>query len=837
MKKNALQIILVLLLVCGTLTGWTQTLVSGTIQDVATQEGLPGVSVQVKGTFVGAATDVDGNFSFKTDRPFPFTLVITSVGYTRRELIIDFEDQASNIVVFLNQNDQLMDEVVISATRRAEKITESPATVNVITEQDIENLPSFNPGELLARQKGVDFVRSGVLGTGINVRGFNNTFNAKNLQLNDGRFSTLIATGLPLGALTPVVKEDIERVETVLGPSSALYGPNAGNGIINTITKDPRSSEGTTLALGFGAQDVVSTRFRHAQVVSDRFAFKVNGEFTRGTEFDYTDSVYVVGNPLVANPNFNPGLPEGPTNNPTLGVPELELNREFESIKGDASFYYSLNEDADIILSYLGSNSNNLGVSNQGRNQIRDWQIHQIHGRYVSSRWFAQVYHTWSRTDSTYNINQRTINYYNNLAAANSDNIITAQEEQSARANSYANAIFNDHSARWNGEVQYNNTVGTTDFIVGVQVQRDMANSQGTYLLDQDGEIVVDQIGGYLQLEQMFGDNGWKGVLSGRADYHSIYDFNFVPKAALLKIGERGTWRLTYGIGIAAPTILNLEGNLFGGLILGNSEGFTLTDGRQIDALEVERTQTIELGYKGSVAQKLFVDANAYFNISEDFISPLTPLFTSEAVVATRGGEPIANLNPSGVVFTYLNFGEVYTWGADIGLNYYFNDRISLAANYSYFDVDLREDEESNDSNGDGEVDETDLLVNTPNHKASLGLNVNTKRVFGSVFTRWVEAYNFYSGINIAAETNSDIIWDGYPVVEDTPHRRSYNYGPLAGFVNVDVSLGYRPTDNLSVSGQVTNLFDAEVRELVASPFIGRLWSVELKLDIPVKKD
>jgi iron complex outermembrane receptor protein len=55
----------------------------------------------------------------------------------------------------------------------------------------------------------------------------------------------------------------------------------------------------------------------------------------------------------------------------------------------------------------------------------------------------------------------------------------------------------------------------------------------------------------------------------------------------------------------------------------------------------------------------------------------------------------------------------------------------------------------------------------------------------------------------------------------------------LGGFVNVDIGLGYRISDYLSVSGQVTNLFDAEVRELVASPFIGRLWGIELKVNLP----
>ncbi len=824
------------------LGAYAQVNVSGKVLEKDGNQALPGATVFVKGTSTGTATTDDGSFSLQVEKSFPFTLVISSVGFANREIIINDESMAQNVEVVLGQTNPLLSEVVVSATRRDEKITESPATINIITAKDIENLPSFNPGELLSRQKGVDFVRSGVLGTGINVRGFNSTFNPKNLQLNDGRFSSLVATGLPMGALTPVIKEDIERIEIVLGPSSALYGPNAGNGIVNTITKDPRTSEGTTFALGAGDYEVFSARLRHAQVLNEKFALKINAEYTTGLEFGYTDSVYVVGNPLTFNPNFNPAQPVGANNNPTRGVAELDLDRRFKAIKGDVSLYYSPTKNSDIIVSYLGSQSSNLGVTNQGRNQIKDWQIHQLHARYVSPRVFAQVYHTWSRTDSTYNINQRTTNYYNSLnAALLTEGTITAAAETNARRNSYNNAVFNDHSARWNAEIQYNNIFSGYEVVTGAQLQRDMANSQGTYLLDADGEIVINQIGVYAQVAKSLGVAGLKAVVSARGDNHDIYGFNFVPKAALLRIGENGTWRITYGVGIAAPTILNLEGNLFGGLILGNKDGFTRSDGSTVAPLQVERTQTIELGYKGVlVPNKLVIDANAYYNISKNFISPITALFNLAAappvVVTQRGDRPITDFNPNGILFSYVNFGRVNTWGADIGLNYYLNDAINIAFNYSYFDYDLREDDPENDFNRNGTVDETDLLINTPRNKANLAVNFNTKKWFGSVLGRWVEEYNFYSGINIAARTNFELNWDGYAPVSNTPHRRSYNYGPLGGFVNVDASLGYRVNPNLSVSAQVSNIFNARVREFVASPFIDRLFGVEVRMHIPAGK-
>lgn len=822
--------ILTLFALCFCIGAWAQgqkAKVFGTVTDKNSGESLIGASVVVKGTAIGAATDVDGKYTLSLDAG-TYTLVCSYTGYTSLEQTITLKSGENKALNFDVEESMILlgDEVVISASRKPEKLTESPATIAVIDASVIEELPSFNVGELIARQKGVDYVRSGVLGVGVNVRGFNSAFNPKNLQMNDGRLSTLIGTGLPLGSLGTVVKEDIERIEVVLGPSSALYGPNAHNGLVNTITKDPRTSEGTTLALGAGNQSVLSTRMRHAQVLSDKFAFKVSAEYTQGEEFDYTDSVYYNGE----------------------AFPELELDRDFNSLRGEAAVYYSINDKSDLVLAYGGSNSNNIGVTNAGRNQIKDWQVHYFHLRYTSPRLFAQVYHTISKTEDTYAMNRRTQNYRSFIDAGYS--------EAEARDRSFAEqwvwfggdptngvaldrgAVFQDDSRRWNAEVQYNNSIGSNfEFVVGTQVQRDLANSNQTYLLDQNGDIQIDQIGVYGQAEYKFGSSGFKAVLAARGDNHDLYGFNFIPKAALLKIGDKGTWRLTYGQGISAPTILNLEANIFGGLLLGNGEGFTLNDGSTVEALQVETLQTVEFGYKGRLTEKLFLDASAYFNNSKDFLSPALSIsggIGDGITVTHRGDTPIGDIVPgtpeagADFVLTYLNFGQVNTYGADFGLTYLINSKLSANLNYSYFDFSLDKDDLSNDGNKDGVVTDIDLPINTPKHKGSLALNYNDGKFFGSFFTRWVDSYNFFSGINVASEDNEEL-----GIRENSRTGSSFNYGPLGGFVNFDISAGYYISDYFTVSAQVSNVFDAEVREFVGSPVIGRLYSFELKINIP----
>jgi outer membrane receptor for ferrienterochelin and colicins len=821
--------------------------VSGKVTDAQTKEAIIGANVYLEGTNSGTVTDESGKYELSTS-PGNYVLIISYVGYGNQTQKLSLSGGQNFTADFMLEVSNLLgQEVIVSASRAAEKITNAPATVSVINARSISELPSFNVAELLGRQRGLDYVRSGILGIGVNARGFNSAFNPKNLQVNDGRFSTLIATGLPLGALSTTVKEDIERIEVVLGPSSALFGPNAHNGLINTITKNPRTSQGTTLAMGFTSslQDGVfgetphamSYRLRHAQKLSDKISFKVSGEYTQGQEFSFIDSVYI----------GTTGYSELGKDFDEKGLQQPDFS--FNSLRGEAQVYYAVTPKSDIIAAYGGSKSNNIGNTNAGRNQIRDWLVNWVQLRYVSPRFFAQVYQTWSATDSTFAMNQRTVNYY----SFKNNGFSEAEARQRSFAEQWfpipgfpgggvplkRGAVFQDNSQRLNAEAQYNNRIGNNfSFITGVQYQRDAANSNGTYLLDFGDDIIINQIGGYLQMDYKLGSN-FKAVLAARADQHDRYGFNFIPKAALVYYNDKGSFRLTYGKGIAAPTILNLETNIFGGILLGNGEGFTLKDGTKIEPLQVETIETLEVGYKGQLSKRLFVDANAYYNWSENFLSPALSIATAANPVTFRGTKPISEVVPgtpatgASTVLTYLNFGAVNTYGFDASVSYSLSAHLLANVNYSYFGYEIDTEDPANDGNRNGKVDENDLPINTPAHKLGLGLNYNKNRFFGSLFGRWVPQYDFFSGINVAAAANPNLVYAGSPVVENARVGRSFNYGPLGGFFNLDLSAGYRISDVFTASAQVTNLLNADVREFVASPFIARLVSIELKVNLP----
>jgi len=795
--------------------------IQGVVTSKTTEKGIVGANVVIEGTGIGVATDSSGRYIL-LGIPFgTYRLHVSCVGYQSANQDVNVVAVESlTLDVALENADIIGQTIVVSASRKPEKITEAPSTIAAIDARSMAELPSFNSGELLARLKGVDYYRTGVVRTGMNARGFNSAFNTKTLYINDSRISTLIATGLPPGPAGAFVKEDIERIEVVLGPSAALYGPNAHNGLVNTVTKDPRTSEGTTIVFGGGSQEMFTGRFRHANVLTPQFAFKVSGEYTRGMDFDYVDTVYVRGK----------------------GFGELDLDRRFELLKAQAALYFSPDSKSDLIIAYGGGKNYVLNQSQSGRGQFRDAQGHYIHGRYVSPRIFAQLYHAWVFVGNSFNLNTRTQNYRSFIDAGFS--------EEEARSRSFTEgwmgskvtgqalnrlALIRDRSRRINGELQYNDEWYGLSVILGAQWQRDLADSRGTILLDQGGPIILDQVGSYAQVEHSFGESGFKTILAARADHHELYGFNMIPKAALVYTNNSGTWRLTYGKGVAAPTILHLRANISGGQILGNGEGFTLSNGTKIPKLDVETVHTIELGYKGIITESLFLDANAYYNISGNFLSPLVNIARGGALVTHRGSQPIQELVPgtpaagASFVQTFLNFGKVNTYGFDLGVTSSLSKELSITLNYSCFNYSLDKNDARNDGDQNGKVEETDLPINTPRHKASVGLNAHAGRFFGTVFMRYVQAYDFFSGINVAAKTNRDLIYNGSPVVENTRVGGAFNCGPLGGFVNIDVSAGFQFTDNMTLSALVGNLFDAKVREFVESPVIGRLGSVELK--------
>ncbi len=141
------------------------------------------------------------------------------------------------------------EEYVVSASKRLQRIEEAPATITVITAEDIRQSGLNGIPDILRMVAGIDVAPLTVFDTQVAIRGFSgrainmNVFN-KILVLINGRSVYEDFYGGTIWEALPIQLEDIERIEVVKGPGSVLYGANAFAGVINIITKSPDESRG-----------------------------------------------------------------------------------------------------------------------------------------------------------------------------------------------------------------------------------------------------------------------------------------------------------------------------------------------------------------------------------------------------------------------------------------------------------------------------------------------------------------------------------------------------------------------------------------------------------------
>ena len=149
---------------------------------------------------------------------------------------------------------QELDEVVVTASRVEEKIKEAPVTINVVSEEEIENVKPRNAADILQRIPGVNSSSLGAESALTSIRIPTHFTNPYTLVLVDGVPTSSYGSG-GAGNFSEINSDNIARIEVVKGPGSALYGSNAIGGIINIITKDPTAEPQVKLWTELGSYD------------------------------------------------------------------------------------------------------------------------------------------------------------------------------------------------------------------------------------------------------------------------------------------------------------------------------------------------------------------------------------------------------------------------------------------------------------------------------------------------------------------------------------------------------------------------------------------------------
>ncbi len=287
------------------------TTVSGTIKNGKSKELLSAVAVSVKGGTAGTYSDDKGIFKFSTAQKLPFTLVISSVGYASKEVVIKSNNE--NISVDLETSFTLGDEIVVSASRVPERILESPVSIERLSAAAIRNAPSANYYDLIASLKGVDVVSASLTFTSIGTRGFNSSGNTRLNQIVDGMDNQAPGLNFSVGNITGVTELDVDNIELLQGASSALYGPGGTNGTLLINSKNPFKYQGLSFQIKQGVNHIDSKQrpraayydwsVRWSKKINDKFAYKINAQFVQAQDWTANNESNYLRSPLSANPN------------------------------------------------------------------------------------------------------------------------------------------------------------------------------------------------------------------------------------------------------------------------------------------------------------------------------------------------------------------------------------------------------------------------------------------------------------------------------------------------------------------------------------------------------
>jgi iron complex outermembrane receptor protein len=779
--------------------------IAGTVRAGDTGESLPGANVSLVEVTRGTSTDAEGAFRLEGVPAGTYTLRVSFVGYSAAERDVDVSpNQTTTINVRLALSSEQFEEMVVTGSREEERRAEAPVQIEVIGSEDIKTAGGETFWSSTAGLKGVDFSRVGLNQQSISMRGFDTHYGSRLVQMKNGRLAQIPGVGIPQVNYVPTSRLDVRQMEVVVGPASALYGPNAHAGVINVLTKTPWDESGGALSVRGGDRDFLDVTGRAAGTIGEDFGWKVTGQYMRGNDY----------RPPTGGPNAR-SADSTHFFNTQFNERELVDGYDIRSLRGQASLYYRFAERWQVKGSYGYSVNDNFETTTFGRLRTRDFRLQYQNLELTSDHWTLRGTHTSNDAGNSYSIDL--------LARSARQSFIETRQSGTSPEAARQEALSQVPSLRdsslwalegdlWDGEVRYNNSFGvgggSVSFQTGIQVRRYAPTSNRTFLADAIGrDLGVTEAGAFLQVDYRPTD-ALRLNTAARVDERAG-ERAFSPKASLVySATDDHIFRLTYNRAFKFPE--TIQRHYYAGVIRGNNSGFVVRDGptlsadvvRRIDPLEPEEVNSIELGYRGQFGDRLSANIVGFTSWYSNFVSPLTFVASPDpSLVEGAAGPTFAFQNggliEGGTLLTFFNYGEAVVRGLDLGLTYAAGEKLTLTGTLSLIDR-ARFDK--------GTAAES-LLLNVPRAKVKGGIKVRDvgfEGYFLNFTGRWKAAHRFRAGY-----------WDS---------AQFYDDGEIPSRFSANLIVGYTvPGTGLSLKGSATNLLDTTVPDKLGAPRTGRL--------------
>ena len=204
---------------------------------------LPSTTVTLRGDGGPrtVSSDERGHFELVGIAPGTYTLTVSLAGFsdaTVDSVVVPDGELALPPVVL--QLATFGDTVVVTASRNEVRLIDAPVSTSVISTATLDTTPAQNYGDLLRATPGVNVIQLSARDVQVSSRSPGNTLTNSQLVLVDGRSAYLDFFGLVLWDLLPTNFADVEQIEVVRGPASAVWGANAMTGAVNRWRGPPR---------------------------------------------------------------------------------------------------------------------------------------------------------------------------------------------------------------------------------------------------------------------------------------------------------------------------------------------------------------------------------------------------------------------------------------------------------------------------------------------------------------------------------------------------------------------------------------------------------------------
>lgn len=513
--------------------------ISGRVIDAETGEALQGATVQVLRSggaeIAGGPSGADGGFAFEV-QPGTYSVVVTLLGYSTRRMdgIRVQADEPRPVTVAMVERAVALNPIVVTASREEESRIEAPATVAVVEKEEIQEQSATTVVDHLKGQVGVDVSQTGIQQANVVTRGLNNVFSGALLVIQDYRYASVPSLRVNAYNLIPTTNLDLDHVEVVLGPGSALYGPNSAGGVLHMLSSSPIDDPGTTVSLAGGEQEIFHGIARHASKIGDDAGIRVSGQYFRGNDFRFVDPEEERARDQT--------LPQDP--NTLVGLRDFDAGRWSADVRFDVRPW----EDGEVVLS-AGANTllESIELTGLGAAQAKDWRYTYAQARVQKGKLFAQSFINMSDAGDSYLLR-------------------TGQP-------------IIDKSFFWAGQLQHGFGLGErTDLLYGLDVQRTEPRTEETITGRNEDDDTIDEVGGYVHADTRVTDRiELLGAL--RVDWHNrVEDLVLSPRAAVVfEPAPQHNLRLTYNRAFSTPTTNNLFLDLVAGRIpIGPDLGFDI---------------------------------------------------------------------------------------------------------------------------------------------------------------------------------------------------------------------------------------------------------------------